>query len=87
MKQKIRKYTLLLSLMLSVLSCEQFQNVSGTKEMVPLSATIEVNLNLGTAPVPDQLQIRLVNFAEPRHLHHYGQCREEQGWIHLQLQW
>jgi hypothetical protein len=64
MKQKIRKYTLLLSLMLSVLSCEQFQNVSGTKEMVPLSATIEVNLNLGTAPVPDQLQIRLVNFAE-----------------------
>ncbi len=64
MKQKIRRYILLLPLMLAVLSCEQFQSVSGTEEMIPLSATIEVNLNLGTAPLPDQLQVKLVNFTE-----------------------
>lgn len=64
MKQQKYRYLLLLSLMLTVLSCEQFQSVSGTEKMVPLSVTIEVNLNLGTAPVPDQLQVKLVNFAE-----------------------
>ena len=64
MNQKIRIYILLLPLMLALLSCEQFRSVSGTEEMVPLSATIKVNLNLGTAPLPDQLQVKLVNFAE-----------------------
>ncbi len=65
MNQNIRRYILLLPLMLALLSCEQFRSVSGTEEMVPpLSATIKVNLNLGTAPLPDQLQVKLVNFAE-----------------------
>ncbi|MDD2513561.1 MAG: DUF4876 domain-containing protein [Proteiniphilum sp.] len=64
MKQQKYRYLLLLPLMLAMLSCEQFQSVSGTEKMVPLSVTIEVNLNLGTAPVPDQLQVKLVNFAE-----------------------
>lgn len=64
MKQKIIRYTLLFPLMLSALSCEQFQSVSGTDKVIPLSATIKVNLNLDTAPVPDQLQVKLVNFSE-----------------------
>lgn len=64
MKHKMIRYILLLPWMLAVLSCEQFRSVSGMEEMVPLRATVKVNLNLGTAPLPDQLQVKLVNFAE-----------------------
>lgn len=63
MKQKIKRYSLFLLLILLV-SCEQFQSVSNTEEMVSLRATIKVNLNVGNAPIPDQLQVKLVNFAE-----------------------
>lgn len=63
MKKKINRYSLFLLLTL-LLSCEQFQSVSDAEKMVPLRATIEVNLNVGDAPIPDQLQVKLVNFAE-----------------------
>lgn len=57
-------YYILFPVLLFAVSCEQFQNVSGVKEVEALSATIGVTLDLGDLPLPDSLNVRLVNFAE-----------------------
>lgn len=50
--------------MFSLVSCDQFDSVSDIGEIESLSAKIGITLNLGSAPMPDNLNVRLVNFAE-----------------------
>lgn len=45
-------------------SCEQFDNVSKTKEVQPLNAVIKLNLNLGNAPTPTSFNVKLINYEE-----------------------
>ncbi len=48
----------------TALSCEQFDNVSKIGEVESLNAVIKVNLNLGSAPTPSSLNVKLINYAE-----------------------
>lgn len=57
-------YATLFTILFSVVSCDQFQNVSGVKELELLTATVNVTLDLKGLPQPDSLNIRLVNYSE-----------------------
>src|SRR5690554_5642512 len=57
-------YYILIPVLLFAVSCEQFQNVSDIKEVEAVSATINVTFDLGELPLPDSLNVRLVNFSE-----------------------
>jgi hypothetical protein len=48
----------------TAVSCQQFENLSKIGEVQSLNAVIKVNLNLGSAPVPSSLNVRLINYAE-----------------------
>lgn len=45
-------------------SCAQFQEANKAKDVVPLNATIKVNLNIGNAPAPSSFSVKLINYAE-----------------------
>jgi len=64
MKNTSKIFTgMLLSLFLFT-SCEQFQEAGEAKEIKSLNAVVKVNLNIGNAPVPDSLNVRLINYEE-----------------------
>lgn len=54
---------MLLSLFLFT-SCEQFQEAGKAKEIKSLNAVVKVNLNIGNAPKPESLNVRLINYEE-----------------------
>lgn len=54
---------ILLSLFLFT-SCEQFQEAGKAKEIKSLNAVVKVNLNIGNAPKPESLNVRLINYEE-----------------------
>ncbi len=45
-------------------SCQQFEEASKIGEIESLSVVVKANLNLGSAPVPNSINVKLVNFAE-----------------------
>lgn len=45
-------------------SCQQFEEASKIGEVESLSASLTVNLNLGSAPTPDILNVRFINYGE-----------------------
>src|SRR5690554_1949887 len=52
-------------LMLSLNSCEQFEQVSGINEIETFNTTVNVILELDDEiPMPEELSVKLVNFAE-----------------------
>jgi len=64
MKNTSKIFTgMLLSLFLFT-SCEQFQEAGEAKEIKSLNAVVKVNLNIGNAPMPDSLNVRLINYEE-----------------------
>ena len=50
--------------MFATVSCEQFKDISEIGDVESLSANISVTLKLGLAPTPDQLTVKMVNYAE-----------------------
>ncbi|MDD2281598.1 MAG: DUF4876 domain-containing protein [Bacteroidales bacterium] len=64
MKNTSKIFTgMLLSLFLFT-SCEQFQEAGEAKEIKSLNAVVKVNLNIGNAPKPESLNVRLINYEE-----------------------
>jgi hypothetical protein len=53
-----------LILLLLVASCEQFEEAVNTKEVESLSTIVKVNLNIGSAPDPGTMNVKLINYAE-----------------------
>jgi hypothetical protein len=45
-------------------SCQQFEEASKIGEIESLSVVVKANLNLGSAPAPNTINVKLVNFAE-----------------------
>ncbi len=45
-------------------SCQQFEDASKIGEIESLSVVVKANLNLGSAPAPNTINVKLVNFAE-----------------------
>ncbi len=64
MKNRIKILYISVLVMFIATSCEQFKDISKIGEMESLSAKISVTLNLGLAPTPDQLTVKMVNYAE-----------------------
>lgn len=52
------------TMVFTIVSCDQYKDVSGLDKIEPLSATVEINFDLGVAPTPDTLHVQLMNFAE-----------------------
>ncbi|MDP3451854.1 MAG: DUF4876 domain-containing protein [Bacteroidales bacterium] len=48
----------------TAVSCQQFENVSKIGEIESLNAVIKANLDLGSAPAPGTLNVKLINYAE-----------------------
>lgn len=64
MKNIIKILYVSVLVMFATVSCEQFKDISEIGEVESLSAKISVTLNLGLAPTPDQLTVKMVNYAE-----------------------
>ena len=61
--KKIRYITSLLiggSLLLN--SCDSFKEVTDVSEVQPLTTIVKANLNLGSAPTPDKLTVKFINY-------------------------
>lgn len=64
MKKRINIIYAMVLVMFAAVSCEQFENVSDIGQVESLSAKISVTLNLGSAPEPDMLNVKLINYEE-----------------------
>lgn len=67
MSEMKRVYKILVLAILTVftaVSCQQFDNISKVGKVEALSAVVKVNLNLGSAPVPENLNVKLINYSE-----------------------
>lgn len=64
MKNTIKLLYISFLVMFAALSCEQFKDISEIGDVESLSAKISVKLNLGLAPTPDKLTVKMVNYAE-----------------------
>ncbi len=64
MKKFLKYIYILATVLIFAVSCQQFDDAIGTKQVESLSATISVNLNLGVAPTPTTLNVKLINYSE-----------------------
>lgn len=64
MKKLIYNISAILIALALLAGCDQFKDVSGLAEIKGLSATVSLNLTLGSAPSPDDLTVRLINYEE-----------------------
>lgn len=64
MKNTIKLLYISVLVMFAAVSCEQFKDISEIGNVESLSAKISVKLNLGLAPTPDKLTVKMVNYAE-----------------------
>jgi len=64
MKNTIKILYISVLVMFAATACEQFKDISEIGDVESLSANISVTLNLGLAPTPDQLTVKMVNYAE-----------------------
>jgi hypothetical protein len=58
------RFIYILTAVTLIWSCQQFDDALGTGRVESLTATLGVTLNLGEAPVPDVLNVKLTNFNE-----------------------
>jgi len=61
-RNKIWNYTVLLLILF--VSCDQFQEAGEAELVKPLSTIVKVNLNIGSAPVPGTMNVKLINYGE-----------------------
>ncbi|OFY44457.1 MAG: hypothetical protein A2X18_02170 [Bacteroidetes bacterium GWF2_40_14] len=64
MKNIIKIFAGVLGTILLFTSCEQFQEANSAKEVQSLNTIVKVNLNIGTAPAPEALNVKLINYTE-----------------------
>lgn len=63
MKKQLYIYIALL-LSVAIVSCEQFESGRSVGEIDSFTATVSVTLDIGDAPVPSSLDVKLINYAE-----------------------
>jgi len=51
-------------LLLLAVSCAQFEDANEAREVEPLNTVVKVSLNIGDAPDPGTLNVKLVNYSE-----------------------
>lgn len=51
-------------LFLLAASCAQFEDAREAREVEPLNTVVKVNLNIGSAPDPGTMNVKLINYAE-----------------------
>ncbi|MFA5641632.1 MAG: DUF4876 domain-containing protein [Bacteroidales bacterium] len=64
MKNRIKILYISVLVMFAATACDQFKDISKIDKVESLSAKISVTLSLGEAPMPDQLTVKMVNYAE-----------------------
>jgi len=64
MKNRYKILLIAVLAMFSAVSCQQFSDVSKIGEVESLSAVVSVTLNLGSAPIPDKLNVKMINYSE-----------------------
>ncbi|MCK9304022.1 MAG: DUF4876 domain-containing protein [Bacteroidales bacterium] len=64
MKSKIKILLLPVLAGIVTISCKQFTDIAEIREVEPLSATVTLTLNLGEAPVPENFNLKLINYNE-----------------------
>lgn len=64
MKSRIKILLLPVLAGIITVSCKQFTDIAEIREVEPLSATVTLTLNLGEAPVPQNFNLKLINYNE-----------------------
>jgi hypothetical protein len=64
MKRIIQNIIAVVVASIAFISCQQFKDAVNTSDVRELNAVVKVTLNLGNAPMPDVLNVKLINYAE-----------------------
>ncbi len=64
MKNRRKIWTFAAMLLILSISCDQFQEAGEAELVKSLSTIVKVNLNIGSAPVPANMNVRLINYGE-----------------------
>ena len=64
MKRIIQNIIAVVVASIAFISCQQFKDAVNTSDVKELNAVVKVTLNLGNAPMPDVLNVKLINYAE-----------------------
>ncbi len=64
MKNSLKIFSGLVIILFLFARCDQFKEANSATEVQALSTIVKVNLNIGTAPAPSGMNVRLINYGE-----------------------